>query len=73
MPTGKYKRTPEMYEGRAKASPTCLCGQCKLCKQRETNRAWRKRQRSRETDCEQLTDEELERRMVQKFREKGWD
>lgn len=63
--------------------PSCLCGDCFICRKREINRAYRQRhgigrfverrpEIIRETKP-QISDAELERRLVDKFRKMGWD
>ena len=45
--------------------PTCLCGNCKLCKHRIANRKWKKKTKT--------SDEDLEKKMNEKFQKEGWD
>lgn len=56
--------------------PSCLCGECKVCRHREINRAYHARRFGRPTDhlpTAGASDAELERRLLAKFRAEGWD
>lgn len=66
--------------------PTCLCGNCRLCVQRSYARRWRARhikklevpptkyeRRSFRIPTKFVSEEELERKLVDYFIEKGWE
>ena len=56
--------------------PTCLCGDCHVCKHRVINRRYKARimaERSREAQSDSVSDSVLEQKLIDKFKEKGWD
>lgn len=88
MPTGTYTRTLEHYLWRQRARK-CNCGECKWCKKRAAAKRHYDRNNDRFAKIgvdttgktppvvkearEKVSDEELERRLEEKFKEKGWD
>lgn len=69
MNSKELKKRPSGHNGGRK--PICLCGCCRVCKQRLVNQNFRRREKG--LKILDISDEELEKRLVAKFRKEGWD
>lgn len=74
MPSGVHNNHTDKGGGK----PTCTCESkyCKLCMHREASRRWRASRgigRWREYLKDEISDEVLEQRLVDKFKQMGWD
>lgn len=52
--------------------PTCLCGQCRICKHREQDYQYKARKK-KPIPAWEPTDEQLDEMMTQYFLRKGYD
>jgi hypothetical protein len=69
MPRGIY---PHKL-GIVRRKPDCLCGICKLCVHRISNRKYRSKLKKLNESSVRISDSELDERMNKKFIEMGWD
>lgn len=49
--------------------PQCICGTCYNCKARVRNQRFREKRKG----LPKFSEEELERKLIERFIEKGWD